>query len=151
MLKIIDEFNGEYYFLSNFSNWKCEFEGLLYPTSEHAFQAAKSLSYGERIKISHLKTPGEAKKYGRNIILREDWDSVKNGVMFNILLDKFTKHKELFYKLLKTKDAELIEGNTWHDNYWGDCICEKCSKKFGQNNLGRTLMRIRNRFFRIIK
>lgn len=54
MLKIIDEFTGDYMFLSNFSRWPCYYDGIIYPTSEHAFQAAKSLDYGERLNISTL-------------------------------------------------------------------------------------------------
>lgn len=151
MLKIIDEFTGDYMFLSNFSKWPCEFEGIIYPTSEHAFQAAKSLDYGERLAFSKLNNPAAAKEKGKNVILRPDWELVKYGVMFNVLLSKFTRNQKVFIKLLSTDDAELIEGNTWHDNYWGDCICDKCSKKYGQNNLGRILMALRNRFNSLIR
>jgi len=45
--------------------------------------------------------------------------------------------------LLATLDAELIEGNAWHDNFWGDCFCEKCRDIEGLNVLGNILMRIR--------
>ena len=45
--------------------------------------------------------------------------------------------------LLDTGDAILIEGNFWHDNFFGSCTCPKCGNK-GQNNLGKLLMQIRD-------
>lgn len=150
MIEVIDSFHGEYMFLSNFAKLPCEYEGLWYPTSEHAYQAAKTLIYKERKMIAELDHPDKAKNEGRRLKMRDDWEAVKDGVMFSVLLDKFTRNKEAFLKLMATGDAELIEGNTWHDNYWGDCSCERCCKKQGRNKLGQTLMRIRNRFNLII-
>ena len=146
MIDVIDDFTGDYLFLSNFAMLPCEYEGLWYPSSEHAYQAAKSLIYKERKAISELKTPAESKHEGRRVKMRDDWEAVKDGVMFSVLLDKFTRNKKVFLKLMATGDAELVEGNTWHDNYWGDCSCERCCKKSGRNKLGQILMHIRNRF-----
>jgi hypothetical protein len=146
MFKVIDDFTGEYMFLSNFAKWPCEYEGIHYPTSEHAYQAAKTLDIEERRKIASMGTPRDAKHAGAKISLRFDWEEVKDGVMFLVLLDKFTRNKAVYDKLMATGDAELIEGNTWHDNHWGDCRCEKCHKTKGKNMLGRILMRLRKRF-----
>jgi len=114
---MIDKFEKEYIWLSNFSK---------------------------------LKEPREAKNKGQIIDIRDDWGIVKYGVMFNILLDKFTRNKRLFIKLMSTEDEELIEGNIWHDNYLGTCRCDRCGDK-GQNNLGKILMQIRRRFYRILE
>lgn len=51
--------------------------------------------------------------------------------------------KILKKKLLETGDAELIEGNYWHDNTWGQCYCPRCKNKIGENHLGKLLMKIR--------
>lgn len=142
---VIDDFTGDYIFLSNFAKWPCEYEGLKYPTSEHAYQAAKSLDYKVRKEFLENDNPGWAKHKGGEISLRKDWEAVKDGVMFSILLDKFTRNKEVYDKLMATGDKELIEGNTWHDNHWGDCRCDRCKNKYGRNMLGKILMKIRNR------
>ena len=62
--------------------------------------------------------------------------------MYEILVEKFTI-PELKEKLLATGDEYLEEGNYWHDNYWGNCHCEKCADITGQNKLGILLMKIR--------
>ena len=63
--------------------------------------------------------------------------------MDEVLIAKFTQNPSLKEQLLDTGDVELIEGNTWHDNYWGNCTCSKCSGIIGRNQLGKTLMNIR--------
>lgn len=64
-------------------------------------------------------------------------------VMLNCIRLKFRQHPKLKKKLLGTGDAVLIEGNTWHDNIWGDCSCPKCWNIEGKNLLGRILMQVR--------
>ena len=81
---------------------------------------------------------------GRHIELRGDWEQVKDNIMYEIVKDKFTRNSNLKSLLLKTNSSILIEGNWWHDNYWGDCYCEKCQNKEGKNTLGLILMRIRD-------
>lgn len=137
-MKIIDRFDGEYNFLSNFYMAEVIFEGQIYPSSEHAFQAAKSLDPIDRTKIRKTKTPGNSKRMGREIKLRHDWDNIKYDVMLTIVRDKFTRHKDLAEKLLATENAVLIEGNTWGDRTWG-VVNGK-----GKNWLGKILMQVRN-------
>ena len=140
----IDKFDGEYAFLSNFYPSKIlydDFEGWYAPTIEHAFQAAKTRSIEEEIDILSASTPGKAKRLGRLCDLLPDWEEVKDDVMYRLLKKKFTI-PELRYKLLATGDAILIEGTTWHDNYWGVCSCSKCNGH-GKNKLGKLLMRVR--------
>lgn len=132
----IRTFRGKYYFLSNFYPCRIVWEGLEYPSSEHAFQAAKTLWPAMREKISTASSPAIAKSYGRRCRLRPDWEEVKLDVMNEILTIKFS-NPTLAAKLKATGDATLIEGNTWGDQFWGVC------KGHGQNHLGQILMRIR--------
>ena len=139
---MIDKFDGEYEFLSNFYNSEIIYEGIIYPTVEHAFQAAKTLNVDERTAISKLDTPGKAKRAGRKCNLREDWEEIKDGVMYNCIKSKF-QNPELRKLLLETGDEYLVEGTVWHDNYWGNCSCKKCENIQGRNQLGKTLMKVR--------
>ena len=139
---MINKFEGKYEFLSNFYPSRITIDSVSYPTVEHAFQAAKTRSFLKRIEISKLDTPREAKKAGRQVELRSDWETIKDQVMYDCLKEKF-KIKELKEKLLATGNEELVEGTTWHDNYWGNCSCEKCRNIEGKNILGKTLMRLR--------
>lgn len=138
-IKIISEFKDSNSFLSNFyTPIKITFEGVEFSSSEAAYQACKTLYMNERIKISKMK-PGESKKYGRRLILRKNWDTIKVLKMTEIIKLKF-KDPFLRKKLLETTDYLLIEGNTWHDNFWGDCQCIECKQIKGLNNLGLILM-----------
>jgi ribA/ribD-fused uncharacterized protein len=140
MPNIISSFFGEYRFLSNFetSPHGIPYEGLAYPTVEHAYQAAKTLNQAQRVRICNLPTPGQAKRAGRHLDLREDWEEVKVSVMRTLLEEKFTDPGHRM-KLLETGDAVLVEGNTWGDTFWG--VCEGK----GKNVLGRLLMALRSK------
>jgi hypothetical protein len=52
---------------------------------------------------------------------------------------------ELREWLVATYPIPLVEGNYWHDNYWGDCSCNKCQATPGINKLGKMLMDLRER------
>lgn len=140
---MINNFDKDYAFLSNFYDAPIIYEGITYLNSEAAFQAAKTLNLKERQKFSTLN-PSQAKKAGRKLDLREDWEEVKNQVMYDICYAKFSSNTHLKLLLMTTKDEELVEGNWWHDNYWGDCSCDKCKDIIGRNELGRILMQIRD-------
>ena len=140
---VISSFRGEYRFLSNFYQSPLEYEGLIYPNSEAAFQAAKAVDPAERVKYTQIKNPVRAKQMGRRETLRPDWDTVSYGIMDAILHAKFS-NPTLAAMLLATGDAYLEEGNHWHDNRWGRCTCDKCRVKEGQNQLGKILMGIRD-------
>lgn len=131
-------FVGEHKFLSNFYPWKIEYQGIVYPTSEHAYQAAKSMDKSERLAIAAATSPGVAKKMGKLVVMRRvSWDpDVKIDIMRNILRLKFST-PFMAGKLLATGDAPLVEGNTWGDRFWGVCRGQ------GENHLGRLLMEIR--------
>ena len=132
----IARFTGSYKFLSNFHPCTIRYEGQDYPTTEHAYQAAKTFNLVDREKIARLKKPGEAKKAGQDLKLRKDWETAKIDVMEAILRIKFAD-KLLAVNLAATGDAELIEGNMHNDRFWGVC------KGAGENHLGKLLMKIR--------
>jgi ribA/ribD-fused uncharacterized protein len=136
-MKKIDSFQGEYRWLSNFWPVSIVYNEIRYPTVEHAYQASKSCSLQERIKIANLPTPGDAKRAGRHVQLRYDWEQIKDQIMEDLLRLKFSIPM-LQEELLSTEDVELIEGNTWNDTYWGRC------NGIGKNKLGEILMKIRN-------
>ena len=145
--EVIDRFSGKYEFLSNFYvliwDETIKYEGIEYISVEHFFQAFKTLDLEERNWIADAMTPNLAKKRGRNIVLRSDWEEIKNEIMLTGLRMKFHNLK-LNDKLLRTLNAELIEGNYWHDNYWGNCSCYKCQNIRGKNRLGELLMKVRS-------
>ena len=145
-IEIIDCFDGEFEFLSNFSDHSFSLDGVVWKTSEHAYQAAKTLDFDEAETVRLTKGPGAAKRAGRKVTVREDWDQVKGEIMRDILIAKFTQNPDILDALKNTCDAALIESNTWHDNIWGDCSCEKCEKKEGKNMLGNLLMWLREAY-----
>ena|SRR5436309_2396038 len=138
---MIDSFRGPYRFLSNFTNCKVwyedEIDGRWYKTTEHAYQAAKSLDKEMRKKIQEAATPGDAKRLGNKITLRSNWDKLKLEVMESVCRQKFFLNSAYRKKLLATGNEELVEGNTWGDKFWGKV------GNTGQNWLGRILMKIR--------
>jgi len=135
---IINEFRGQYYFLSNFyedASYQIEYDGLFYNNAEAAFQSAKILDKDIRKQFCKF-SPSDAKKLGRKVKLRPDWEQVKDNIMYKVVKSKFSI-KHLGEMLFATDDAILIEGNTWGDVYWGMC------RSKGMNMLGKILMRIR--------
>jgi ribA/ribD-fused uncharacterized protein len=147
----IISFTGRYAFLSNFhpspvrilvgGDWvKCA-------TVEHAYQASKTLNKRWRTKIIECPTPGAAKRMGNKIDKVVYWDDVKRIVMLELLRQKFSRAK-FRHKLLATGGSELVEGNNWHDTFWGVCMCGACEIETtgdwrGENWLGRLLERVR--------
>ena len=107
----IDSFVAEFRFLSNFHPSPVHLDGVLYPTVEHAYQAAKTDDLEERKKIRAASTPGLSKRLGRKVTMRSNWDSIKINVMHQLLAEKF-RDPELADLLLETIPAQLIEGNT---------------------------------------
>lgn len=133
---MIDRFEGNNSFLSNFYRSPFRYEGIVYPTVEHYFQAQKTMDKNKRKEIAAAMTPGVAKRMGRHGELRSDWEEIKDDVMYQGLMLKFSQ-EPLRQWLLETGDQELIEGNTWGDTYWG------MVDGVGRNQLGKTLMRVR--------
>lgn len=132
----IESFEGEYSFLSNFYPCRIEVEQYVFNNAEAVFQAMKCKQENDRDAFQSL-TGAEAKKLGRRIEMRDNWDNVKVEAMRRALLMKFTQNPVLAKKLVMTGDAELIEGNQWHDTFWGVC------NGVGANYLGMLLMELR--------
>lgn len=134
MSNAITEFRGSNFFLSNFYIAPVFYQGIRFENNEAAFQAAKC---PERMRDFCGLNPQSAKRLGRRVELRPDWEDVKYDVMYQVCKAKFLQNAALYKKLIDTGDAELVEGNTWGDQVWGVC------KGVGENNLGKILMRIR--------
>ncbi|MCK5613730.1 NADAR family protein [Candidatus Pacearchaeota archaeon] len=149
---MINYFWNNYKFLSNFYPCRVIMDGLEYNSTEHAYQAAKTLDSKYRATIAAL--PGDkaakAKRMGSEkgmkkagLELRPAWEEVKKDIMLDLLRQKFRGDEGLGKQLLLTHSHELIEGNAWHDNYWGSCLCSNCKGFDGQNWLGILLMQVR--------
>lgn len=121
---------GAFSFLSNFY----EHNGW---TVEHHYQAAKTDDPLWAINILNARTPGQAKRMGRQAPMRGSWDEEKIAVMLVLLRVKFMD-PVLAQRLLDTGDAYLVEGNTWGDRFWGVCRGD------GENHLGQLLMQVRS-------
>lgn len=139
---MIGAFKGDYRFLSNFFPHPVLFENVVYPSNEHAFQAAKYDGLESRLIVRDAGDARKAKRLGRAAKLSSDWNDRRNVVMETIVRNKF-ENGVLRQELEMTGDHELVEGNYWHDNYWGDCDCDDCENITGQNRLGLLLMRVR--------
>jgi ribA/ribD-fused uncharacterized protein len=143
MAEVITSFSGSNFFLSNFYPCEVTFEGRVYKSSEHAYVAAKTIDDNIRAYVAAQSTPGAAKRIGRSIPLRENWNNDRIYYMKNILESKFSDY-ELRDKLDLTKGCELIEGNAWGDTFWGQSPIGK-----GRNELGKLLMAIRDDITRL--
>lgn len=148
--EVIDNFDAEYAFLSNFHEYAFHTPplttlqerlfpgGLYWKTAEHAFQAAKCVRERDHDQVRVAPTPGKAKRAGRAVQLRPDWEEIKDEMMLRILRIKFAAGTELAARLLSTGNATLVEGNAWGDTYWGTNLNGR-----GQNRLGQLLMQVR--------
>lgn len=132
----IKGFFKEHRWLSNFSDAWVKMDNRWYSSVEHAYQAAKTFDEDLRTQIRNAPTPGQAKKLGKELIPRDDWDEVKEDVMTDLLIQKFcqSEYREL---LLATENMYLEETNTWGDVYWGVCNGR------GLNRLGEIIMGLR--------
>lgn len=139
--KDIPHFGGKYRWLSNF--WpspiiiRLKGEFVTFPTVEHFYQAMKTNSLDIQKTIAKISSPGDAKRMGKKLVIRHDWEAIKVSVMQHALRIKFSQ-PDLRSKLLATGDVRLVEGNNWGDTFWGVCQGE------GQNTLGRLIMEIRD-------
>ncbi|TXH15640.1 MAG: NADAR family protein [Hyphomicrobiaceae bacterium] len=145
-------------FLSNF--FPCVIEsntGIKFPSVENAYQWAKEVDPDNRefvptkgwerydavpVKWTEYMTncsAGDAKSAGRRANMRPNWNEIKVEVMRRLLKQKFQPGTNLGDRLRATRNMILVEGNTWHDNFWGSCTCPRCGDK-GENMLGKLLM-----------
>lgn len=130
-------FRGNYFFLSNFYDAPIIYEGISYHNTEAAFQAQKCTSEEEK-KVFSVLSPKDAKRQGKKVILRSDWEDIKISKMEEIIHCKFMQHYDLAQKLIATGNAYLEEGNQWGDKFWGTV------NGTGENMLGKILMKERD-------
>lgn len=147
MTTIISKFDEEHRFLSNFYPSPLQYRGLEFPTVEHAYQAAKSVDIDEVLRIRDAATPKVAKRLGRKANLVWNWEQTKIGIMIDLIELKFVLGSDLAARLMATAPADLIEGNYWHDTYWGRCTCDAHADE-GKNVLGTILMTHRSLLLR---
>lgn len=133
---MINSFRGEYAFLSNFYKVPILYKGLWYKSSEAAYQAQKCLYKNQRKEFCNLES-GKAKRLGKKVKTRSDWEEVKISIMRDIIFTKFSMYEGLKQKLLDTENQRIIEGNTWGDTFWG------VYNGKGKNVLGKILMQVR--------
>jgi ribA/ribD-fused uncharacterized protein len=146
-MNAITDFHNEFYWLDNMYlvsiNWS---RNVVFTSTEQGFVYFKTIDLILREEILTIKDPYAAKAFGRSMPMRPDWDDIKYGVMYELVDQKFYQHMDLRKKLLATGNQPLLEGNTWHDNTWGDCFCQQCMNVRGDNFLGKTLMSIRAKY-----
>lgn len=129
------KFRGDYDFLSNMYHSPIKVNGLVFTCAEAAFQSFKTLDKEERKKFQNI--PGtKAKKLGKKVALRPDWNEIKIEVMHCVVKTKFKQNPELIPRL-KAIPGEIVEDNTWNDTFWGRC------NGIGKNTLGQILMYLR--------
>lgn len=154
---MIDKFLDYYFFLSNFyihdftyptpnskgGVWLNSWQSKEYKSVEHAYQAYKANNEAEHEFIRNLDTAKKAKRAGKYVNIRKNWEEIKYELMLDLVRTKFEDPK-LAKLLLETDNETLIEGNYWHDNVWGDCTCDDCKNIPGENWLGKILMTVRD-------
>jgi len=155
----IYKFRCQYGFLSNMKCCSISINNQVWTSSESLYQAIS-------LSRDYFKDPGlyteiileinKASAFGSKILAkqypkRNDWNKVKEIVMYEVVRLKFFQNATLAEVLLDTKDKLIIEGNYWHDNYWGQCFCGSCKEKYGHNYLGIILMSIRDLLLERVK
>ena len=135
----ITSFKDEYAFLSNFYPSHMVFEGRAFLSAEAAYQCQKCANPEDKAQFSTLE-PGAAKRLGRKVECIPHWEVARVGIMRAVLREKFEQNKDLVTLLLGTGKEQLIEGNKWHDTFWGVC------DGVGSNYLGILLMDLRMRY-----
>ena len=133
---MIQGFQNEYRWLSNFWLSPFVYRGYRWPTVEHCYVAHKSEEeYFDEVAQDVMDmTAGQAKRHGKNIIMREDFDQIKLYFMHILTGLKYSQNPALA-ELLKATNLEYIEET--NDTYWGVCNGK------GENHLGKIIMNIR--------
>lgn len=144
----IESFREPYDFLSNFYNCRIIYKGITYWNAEAAYQAQKCPKRAE--EFCNL-LGSEAKKLGRLVEIRSDWEDIKLDIMEEVVTEKFCQNSDLMEKLLATDELYIEEGNWWGDTFWGVCTNKKMDH-VGKNHLGKILMEVRTkeRFIRYL-
>jgi ribA/ribD-fused uncharacterized protein len=123
-----------------------EFEGEVYPTSEHAYQAGKAVKKSVRDWILSAPTPALAAMAAHGLYswdIVPNWAEVKFDRMRAVLRAKFDQHEDLKELLIATGTARLVERGTVNNavnRLWGEVNGR------GENTLGKMLMELRAQY-----
>lgn len=135
-------FRVYYSFLSNFYNGNVfVYNNMKFKNAESAFQSRKDDTMA---RYFEMLNPLMSKNLGRKVNLRNDWEEIKDKIMYEVCYEKFTQCEKLKNKLLETGDRELVEGNNYGDTYWGMVYNNKTNEWVGENKLGIILMTVRD-------
>ena len=135
-------FSGSLAFASNFYEMPFYVPelGLYAASGEHAFNAMKTTDPDQLRAVLDAPTPKASKAIGRKVTLRPGWDTGMRVLAMQRIVDaKFTR-TNIGGLLTATGDLVLVETNFWHDQFWGDCTCERHADAPGRNMLGELLM-----------
>lgn len=133
MKDILDKnkgFSGEYEFLSNFYPCQIVYNGITYPSVEHAYQAAKTKNIKDKKRIAACLQASTAKMIGREIKPKDNWDEIKFKIMLSLVAQKFYKHKHLREKLISTKDGEWSTLKAYATEEQRDMAFEQMHKNY---------------------
>ncbi len=133
------DFSNDRYFLSNFYPSVILVEGISFSSVEQYYQWSKCATQQGKDLILYARTPGQMKRLGKQVIIKKDWEQIKEAVMYKGVKAKFSQNPELKALLLATGTEELAEGNNWGDTFWG----VNYYTREGQNKLGKILMKVR--------
>jgi len=133
-------YEQEFYVFSNFSSFKLKWKGYDWMTSEHAYHSEKFKDEEllEQLRSARSAHDAMVVAYANKDKRLKDWDSIKLGIMKEILHAKAEQHPYVKKKLLESGDKELVE-NSWRDSYWG-----WGPNKDGENHLGKLWMEVRD-------
>jgi ribA/ribD-fused uncharacterized protein len=134
-----------YRFLSNFwgadgkgeAPLEIELDGVIYPSVENAYQAAKTLDLAKRAYFETCSSY-DAKQEGKKLTRRPGWEKMKVKVMGALVRQKFAPGSELAAMLLATGEGYLEEKTRWPNPFWG------VGPTGGSNVLGKGLMTVRD-------
>ena len=136
-------YTPEFYVFNNFSAHAIEFRGKLYPTCEHAYQAAKCTDPEGQEAIRNARSPLAAKRLANETYKAArdpDWGNKKVAVVDEILRAKLAQHPEAQEALRESGDEEIVEDSPT-DHFWG-----AGADGSGQNILGKLWMKIRDEY-----
>ncbi len=135
-----NRFRGEHDIFSNFYACGIIVNGLWFPTAEHAYQHRKSIEMNDMECAEYILnsvTPQDAKHYGNQVTTDDYWHNIKQGVMYEILHEKYKQCPEFAQRLLDSAGQVVIEAT--NNEFWAEGKSGK-----GQNILGHLLMALRD-------
>lgn len=133
---------------SNLFRCQVEFEGRIFPTAEHAYQAGKAAKPAVREWILQAPTPALAAMAAHGLYTWDivpNWANIKVDRMRAVLRAKFSQHEYLRQLLLATGSRRLVEAGTTNNavnRFWGEVNGK------GENTLGKLLMELRDQLRR---